>query len=113
MFLIKYICDYMTDRCYPTSAISSFKTKWKTVVRDHLNAQQKYAFVEKRAILKDAGLELEYSDESRRISIEGNDLWISSVVPAWRRGWRGIIKNEIVADVVDSYFHFLSQYWHR
>lgn len=113
MFVVKYICDYMTERGYPTSAISSFKTCWKTIVRDHINKLNEHVFIEERLILPDSELDFEYSDEYRRVWLNHDDLWVASVVPAWRQNWRGIIRNDIVSDVVDSYFFFLTQYWHR
>ena len=103
----------MTERGYPTSAISSFKTCWKTIVRDHINKLNEHVFIEERLILPDSELDFEYSDEYRRVWLNHDDLWVASVVPAWRQNWRGIIRNDIVSDVVDSYFFFLTQYWHR
>ncbi len=63
--------------------------------------------------MPETGIKLQWSDETRLIYNEGDSLWVASAVPAWRQGWSKHIKNEETRELVSTYFHFLTQFWHR
>lgn len=113
MTAIKYLCDYIDNRSYPKSVKESLKCHWKTSVKKRLEDYEGKYFLETRLIMSDCEVNISWSDKYRSIYKENNDLWISSIVPAWRNGWGKYIKNNITNDLVDDYFYFLTQYWHR
>lgn len=47
------------------------------------------------------------------ISKENRKLIVGSKRPLWHSGWRKFTKNEDINDIIDTFFHFSSQYYVR
>lgn len=113
MSVIKYLSDYLDNQKYPKNVKDSLKHHWKTSVKKRIEDYDGKYFIESRCVMFDCKINISWSDKYRSIYKIDNDLWISSAVPAWRNGWREYIKNEYTRIIIDDYFHFLTQYWHR
>jgi hypothetical protein len=113
MTVINYLCEYLSRIGASKACRDSLKANWNAGVKNRLGEYQDKKFIERRMILPDTVIKLHWADQSRMIYNEGNALWVASVVPAWRRGWSKHIKNEEVRELISTYFHFLTQFWHR
>jgi hypothetical protein len=113
MTVLQYLCDYLSRVGASKASRDSLRANWNTGVKNRLAEFEGKRFIERRMILPDTGIKLQWSDETRSIYNEGNSLWVASAVPAWRQGWSRHIKNEETRDLVSTYFHFLTQFWHR
>ncbi len=113
MSVIKYLSDYIDNQDYPKGVKESLKCNWKTAVKKRIEDYHGKYFIESRCVVTDYEINISWSDKYRSIYKVNNELWISSAVPAWRNGWRQYIKKEQTRELVDYYFHFLTQYWHR
>jgi hypothetical protein len=113
MTVIHYLCDYLSKVGAPKACRDSLKANWNVGVRNRLAELKDKRFIERRLVLRNTSIRLTWSDKNRAIYNEGDSLWVASAVPAWRRGWSKHIKNEEIRDIIETYFHFLTQFWHR
>jgi hypothetical protein len=113
MTVISYLCDYLSKVGAPKSCRDSLRANWNAGVKKRLTEVNDKRFIDRRMVLPHTSVKLAWSEETRAIYNEGDSLWVASAVPAWRRGWSKYIKNEEIRDVIDTYFHFLTQFWHR
>jgi hypothetical protein len=113
MTIIKYLSDYLDGLNYPKNIKESLKQNWKTSVKKRIDDYDGKYFIESRCIATDYEINISWSDKYRSIYKVDNELWVSSAVPAWRKDWKKYIKNEQTRELVDDYFHLLTQYWHR
>jgi hypothetical protein len=59
---------------------------------------------------------LYYLHESKAVWLYyciSNRLITGVASPGWRTGWKHISRDEIIADIIDSFFHLAGQYVHR
>jgi hypothetical protein len=113
MTVVHYLCDYLSKVGAPKACRDSLKGNWNEGVKNRLAEFKGKRFIERRMVLPETGIRLQWSDENRMIYNEGDTLWVASAVPPWRRGWSKHIKNEEIRELISTYFHFLTQFWHR
>ena len=113
MNVINYLCKYLTKVGAPKAYRESLKAHWIAGVKNRLAEYENKRFIERRMVLPDTGIRLQWSDDSRMIYNEGDTHWVASAVPPWREGWLKHIKNEEIRELISNYFHFLTQFWHR
>ena len=113
MAVINYLCDYLTKVGASKGSRDSLKANWNEGVKNRLAEHKDRRFIERRMVLPDTRIRLQWSDESRMIYNEGSAIWVASAVPSWRLGWSQHIKNEETRELITTYFHFLTQFWHR
>jgi hypothetical protein len=113
MSVVRYLSDYLSKVAAPKAIRDSLKSNWNVGVKNRLAEFDGKRFIERRMILQNIRIKLEWSDESRHLYNQGDSLWLASAVPAWRQGWSKHIKNEETRGLISDYFHFLTQFWHR
>jgi len=109
-----YLCNYLTQRGGTKGQRESLRHYIKNKLRNELIGRDGELFEERRMIVDGGFKNKIYNLGVSGISayVDQDSLWVVSYSPNWRSGWKGIA-NELVSDLMDSFFHFLTQYIHR
>ena len=86
MTVAQYLCDYLSRVGAPKASRDSLRANWNAGVKNRLAEFEGKRFIERRMVLPETGIKLQWSDETKLIYNEGDNLWITSAVPSARAG---------------------------
>jgi hypothetical protein len=113
-FKSKFIND-TSQYCNGKFEIPVLKNALDRAVEEELPSRDNNKSFQIRDLTNSESLKISYNSPYLmcKYSSEKECVLVGTLAPAWSRGWQNISKDAFVSDIIDTFFHFASQYIYR
>ncbi|MBM4048130.1 MAG: hypothetical protein FJ279_23760 [Planctomycetes bacterium] len=108
---IARFCDWASKGHIPRRSQAKLSQALRKAVHDILPAYDGWRDIWLRPLSDTAKLSFQFdSDDIWAYPGLNGNLIVGVVTPSWRRRWKTASRDEYICDLIDSFFHFASQY---
>lgn len=110
--IISSFCQWAQQKGYPLSTRRKLPGVLRNVIYSELPKRDESCEIVIRDMVGSEGLNLSFLRDTvwAYPEIERKNLMVGVIAPYWRKGWRGISRDEETRELVKDFFFFASQY---